>query len=384
VPAHRAPFTVLDLFSGSGGMSWGFWRRPDAFRLIGAVDLQKGKPGLGKSNGTRLHCNKTYCRNLGIEPVEADLATLEPADYRAGLGVPRGSLTVLISCAPCTGFSQKKASNHLEDDPQNMLVERSALWVKEFEPRFFVMENVKELVTGNQRQHYRNLVRELERLDYGVTAGVFDLSLYGLPQTRTRAIILAEAGNVPPQPLRPQGQVRTVREAIGHLPPIAAGETWTNDPMHTCPRHTSVTIDRMRAIPKDGGSWADIPESLSHLLIPSMRHRRSGSFPDIYGRLWWNRPSITITRECAHPGNGRYTHPEQDRMLSVREMSLLQGFPEDYYFDGPLTAKYNQIGDAVPPSISGQVAETVLGLLEGRRESEGQLQFGREMLPSQG
>ena len=79
----------------------------------------------------------------------------------------------------------------------------------------------------------------------------------------------------------------------------------------------------------------------------------------MYGRLWWDRPAITITRECAHVGNGRYVHPEQDRLLTVREMALLQGFPADYVFEGPLTARYNQIGDAVPPLISEQLAEHV-------------------------
>lgn len=374
---QTAPFTVLDLFSGSGGMSWGFFRLSEAFQIAGAVDLQKGKPGLKKSAGTRLHCNKTYQLNLGVQPKEADLALLDPADYRAELGIPRGALTVLISCAPCTGFSQKKAANHLDDDPQNHLVERSALWVSEFRPRFFVMENVKELITGNQRHHFYGLVRELERMDYGVSAAVYDLSLYGLPQARTRAIILAEAGAVPPTALRREQSRVTVRDAIGSMPKIEAGEVYPADPMHTAPRHTPHTIERMRAIPHNGGSWSDIPESQSHLLIPSMRneHRRAGSFPDIYGRMWWDRPAVTITRECAHPGNGRYTHPEQDRMLSVREMALLQGFPEGYLFEGPLTAKYNQIGDAVPPLVSAQVADGILDLLEGRRVHEGQLRL---------
>ncbi len=103
-------------------------------------------------------------------------------------------------------------------------------------------------------------------------------------------------------------------------------------------------------------------EKKRRLLIPSMFHGRPGSFPDVYGRLWWNRPSITITRECAHVGNGRYTHPDQDRLLSVREMALLQGFPERYVFEGPLSAKYNQIGDAVPPIVSKQIAAHLINL----------------------
>jgi DNA (cytosine-5)-methyltransferase 1 len=98
------------------------------------------------------------------------------------------------------------------------------------------------------------------------------------------------------------------------------------------------------------------------LLTPAMFTARVGSFPDIYGRLWWDRPAITITRECGHVGNGRYSHPEQDRLVTVREMALLQGFPPDYQFHGPLSAKYNQIGDAVPPMISELLAEHIIAI----------------------
>ena len=103
-------------------------------------------------------------------------------------------------------------------------------------------------------------------------------------------------------------------------------------------------------------------EEKHRLLIPSMFRARPGSFPDVYGRLQWDAVAATITRECGHVGNGRYVHPEQDRLLSVREMSLLQGFPPTYFFEGPVSAKYNQIGDAVPPSISRQVAQHIINL----------------------
>ncbi|MES2145352.1 MAG: DNA cytosine methyltransferase [Pseudomonadota bacterium] len=90
-----------------------------------------------------------------------------------------------------------------------------------------------------------------------------------------------------------------------------------------------------------------------------MNPAKPGSFPDVYGRLAWEKPAPTVTRECSHPGNGRYSHPEQDRLLSVREMALLQGFPADYQFLGPTSSKYRQIGDAVPPMIATMIAQAV-------------------------
>lgn len=356
---------VVDLFSGAGGMSTGFHRH-GGFEIVGAVDLERGKPGRGISPGTSTMCNPTYFRNIGIRPKSADLAVLEPQELQDELDLAPGELDVLISCAPCTGFSQKNAQNHVTDDPRNGLIGRTAEFVRAFRPEFLVMENVKELIQGNQRHHYEALKAELEIMGYGVRADVHDLSSFGLPQRRLRALIVARRNEIPaPLPTR-VGLVRTVRDAIGHLPPIAAGETHSHDPMHVAPKLTPRVLERLKAIPHDGGAWADIMNDPSRslaekqeLLIPAMFRARAGSFPDVYGRLWWDRPAITVTRECAHVGNGRYVHPDQDRLLSVREMALIQGFPADYHFEGRLTAKYNQIGDAVPPMVAAQIAEHI-------------------------
>ena len=360
--------TVVDLFSGCGGMSSGFRARSDRFQIVGAVDRQVAKPSALKSNGST-HCNATYEHNIGFSPKEADLAALDPGAYRSELGLVKGALDVMISCAPCTGFSQKNARNHLEDDPRNSLVQRTAEFVREFMPSYLVMENVKELLIGVQLHHFRYLADRLRELGYDVASQVHDLSEFGLPQRRLRALIVARREGRASVPFPRRHAVRTVRDAIGHLPPIEAGGVLADDPMHRSPGMGKVTLARLRAIPRDGGSWADVmndPEltgtAKHRLLTPAMFTARPGSFPDIYGRLWWDRPAITVTRECGHVGNGRYSHPEQDRLVSVREMALLQGFPADFVFHGPLSAKYNQIGDAVPPMISRIIAEHVLAL----------------------
>ncbi len=363
------PWTVVDLFSGAGGMSYGFASQP-GFEIVGAVDKQQGKPGRGASAGTNVHCNATYAANIGVEPLEADLHTLDPRGYRHSLGLARGELTVLIACAPCTGFSQKNARNHASDDARNSLVQRAGQWVAELRPEIFVMENVKELLRGRHRHHFEALTRALAGEGYSVSADVRDLAAFGLPQRRLRALVVArrDGGAVPPLPATAASPV-TVRGAIGHLPPIEAGETHADDPDHRAPACNAHSLRRIRAIPRDGGSWADIAAAHPQLLIRSMIGKRPGSFPDIYGRLWWDRPAITITRECGHPGNGRYLHPEQDRMLSVREMALLQGFPPDYVFTGPLSARYNQIGDAVAPLVSVQIASLIAGLRSSEARS---------------
>ena len=375
---------VVDLFSGAGGMSYGFHHLSRDFEIIGAVDGQTGKPGRGKSGGSSTRCNPTYQANIGIKPKEADLSELEPAEYRAELGLEPRDLEVLISCAPCTGFSQKNSHNHSEDDPRNDLIGRTADFVKEFQPEFLVMENVKELIRGNQSHHYKTLKSRLRAMKYVVSGEVHDLSEYGLPQTRLRAFILARReGPVSALPAPPDQPIKTVYDTIGRLPPIKGGEEHPEDPMHVAPANSKPVLDRLRAIPKNGGSWGDVmrdptltEEEKRYLLIPSMLRARPGQFPDVYGRLWWDRPAVTVTRECGHVGNGRYVHPEQDRLLSVREMAMLQGFPEDYEFVGPLTARYNQIGDAVPPLVSEQIARHILALRASGGHSKSATQAG--------
>lgn len=352
----------VDLFSGAGGMSSGFARH-GRFRPIGAADLEVAKPSYGIGSTS---CNSTYEHNIGLRPMAADLSKVSPSEIETHFGFSGKDVDVLISCAPCTGFSQKQARNHLADDARNMLVERTALFVEAWEPQYLVMENVKELIRGRHSYHFEALCRSLANLGYAVHAEVHDLADFGLPQRRTRALLVAKRGT--PIELRMPRVLkhRTVRDAIGHLPPVSAGDVHPTDAMHCSPNMRGVSLERARAIPRDGGSWIDLRDDLAHLRIPSMNPAKPGSFPDVYGRLAWDRPAPTVTRECSHPGNGRYTHPEQDRLLTVREMSLLQGYPRDYVFLGNLASRYRQIGDAVPPSISKLIAECIAADAAGK------------------
>lgn len=337
-------------------MSTGFVRS-GVFRTIGAVDLEVAKPSHGVGATA---CNDTYETNLGLRPLSADLAVTPPEEISKHFGFSASDVDVLISCAPCTGFSQKQARNHIKDDHRNKLVERTALYAEAWRPKYIVIENVKELLKGRHKHHYQGLHRSLTRLGYEVFAEIHNLMDFGLPQSRIRSLIIAKLGGNFQLKLPVVDRSTTVRDAISHLPFLFAGETDPVDPMHICPNMTERSLERIKAIPQDGGSWTDLTEEQAHLRIPSMNVKKPGSFPDIYGRLAWDRVAPTITRECSHPGNGRYCHPEQNRLLSVREMALIQGFPEDYVFEGSLSFKYRQIGDAVPPMVANMIARALL------------------------
>ncbi|WP_168220208.1 DNA cytosine methyltransferase [Azospirillum thermophilum] len=373
-------WTVADLCSGAGGMSAGFARR-QGFRIIGAIDLEQGKPSGGAGS---LECNATYEANIGIRPVDADLLEYEPEQFREhvratqGVDLKPGTLTVLSACTPCTDFSRTNPNNHLRDGLRNSLVARAGDYVEALRPEIMVMENARELLMGRQAHHFERLAERLSRLGYDVKAEIHFLDEFGLPQIRERALVTASCVS-PARGLSDlwegyevDARATTVRSALSRL-----GE-WRRirpgDKMEVAPGMTPEVMRRLDAIPPDGGSWPDLGRSAAtlELMIPSMRERWErrdlGSHPDVYGRMWWDRPAPTIKRECAHVGNGRYAHPVESRLLTVREMATIAGFPFDYSFPARAMAnRYRHIGDAVPPVISYQIGAAVKWMLTGER-----------------
>jgi DNA (cytosine-5)-methyltransferase 1 len=359
-------------------MSYGFHAHP-AFDVIGAADLEVGKPSTGLGS---IGCNATYEENIKVRPVTADLGTIDPHELAEMLGFRRreGPL-ILLACPPCTGFSRAVTRNLTEDDPRNRLVSRVVEFAARLRPRVIVMENVPQLLSDRGLPHHFNALRDgLSRQGYRVNATSFVLTRFGLPQKRHRAFIVAVRGKRLPHSLEDLWRGRsvepsavTVRRAIGYLPAVAAGETHPDDPVHTSCELTSSCLDRLHAIPANGGSWRDLADDpwTRSLLIPSM-HRaieagRPNRYSDVYGRMSWDQPAPTIKRECSHVGNGRYSHPTQDRQCTVRELAILQGFPSGYRFVGFRKNLYRQVGDAVPPMISYQLAWLAHWILTSER-----------------
>lgn len=365
-------FNIVDLFSGAGGMSCGFHRHP-SFRIAAAADAELGKPSTGRG---KLQCNLTYERNMGLRPVSLDLSATPPSSLRQALGLADSlKISVLSACPPCTGFSRANPDNHLRDDRRNSLVRRSAEFAVALAADLVVMENARELIRGNFLHHYEWFRDHLESHGYNVFDRTYLLSRFGLPQIRERAVVLGVKQHLPLHTLESlwdgwsvRDEALTVRRAFAK---IAAGVPGRHD----FPAFASEAVrKRIRAIPADGGSWMDLlqqPGSAA-LLTGAMQRiagqNRFGSYPDVYGRMAWDKPAPTIKRECAHVGNGRYAHPVADRLCSVREMAALQGFPNDFVFGGAaLSNLYRHIGDAVPPLVSYQLAHLCRWILTGEQ-----------------
>ncbi len=371
-------FTVVDLFSGAGGMSFGFHKHP-AFRIVAAADAELGKPSTGRG---KLQCNGTYVKNIGVRPAQLDLSSVPPERLRSELGLPNAQpVSVLCACPPCTGFSRANPDNHLRDDRRNSLVRRSAEFAVALDVDLIVMENARELLRGNFNHHFEWFREHLEGHGFEVFGENYMLSRFGLPQVRERAIVVAAKRSLALRSLddlwegqRVKQDALTVRRAFDTISPETDGSRVFPD------FASDIVRRRIAAIPKNGGSWMDLLErdDAEELLTDAMKRiaalKRFGSYPDVYGRMAWDKPAPTIKRECSHVGNGRYAHPEENRLCSVRELAALQGFPNDFAFNGAAVSNmYRHIGDAVPPLISFQLAHLCHWILTGKRPTVEQI-----------
>ena len=356
------PIDVIDMFSGCGGMSAGFRAingLVPAYKHILAIDIDDV-------------ANSTYQRNIGLQPIKADVSKLARENSRlsdliSASGRRRGHPLVLIGCAPCQGFSSHRNRMGQRDVRNGLFVDFAKIAAK-LQPDAIIVENVPELLTEGYWPYVKRAREVLEDAGYSVNVGVHNMAQFGVPQERFRAVILALPKTFrPPTGFLPRSSFRTVREAIGTLPVIRAGERCDGDEMHYTAGHQESTLMTIRAVPINGGNRP--PDVGPECLRRGERKQGKAMYEDVYGRLYWDKPAITITAYARNPASGRFVHPEQDRGLSVREAALLQGFPVDYWFSGSLDERFRQIGNAVPPIFSSFLAGYVLGEIAGRQVS---------------
>lgn len=357
------PIDVVDMFAGCGGMSAGFVAANSVmpmYRLAMAVDIDP-------------HAMATYERNLGLTPHNIDLH--QYASDQTGIvqlldqnRSARKGPWVLIGCAPCQGFSSHRNSAGASDHRNSLFVTFARI-AAAAQPDVVVIENVPEVVTDKYWPTVLEARNSLEAAGYVTLLLAHDLSTFGVPQHRYRAVMIAMRRRFvgPIGPLHGK-QRKTVRDAIGGLPAITPGRRSSDDPMHYTAGHRPSTVETIMAVKPDGGSRPSHvgPESLRRFAI---EHGKS-AYEDVYGRLWWDKPAITITGHARNPASGRYVHPEQHRGLSVREAALLQSFPPTWEFVGGLGRSFLQIGNAVPPAFAAHLAVHIVGQLFGTEEAQ--------------
>jgi len=355
--------TFIDLFAGCGGASLGF--KQAGFVLKAAVEL-----------------DPITCRSYADNHPEAallinDIKLLSAQDILDKAGLDVGQCTVVLGCPPCQGFSRHRLKDSGFGDPRNPLVTVFAEMVISMLPAFFVFENVPGILKIRKSPWHASKER-LTASGYNIVEGVVDAADYGVPQRRRRFTAIgcrlpAVIVDIPPKTHSDprEGGVlpswRTVRDAIGDLPPLGNGEQGGNDPLHCASTHSQATLNRFRYIPHDGGSRSSLPHEMQLDC-----HKRHSGHLDVYGRLWWDKVANTVTGGCTRPSKGRFLHPDQDRGITLREAARLQGFPDDYRFEGNKQQIALQIGNAVPPPLALAIALSLkIALIDGAYSANG-------------
>lgn len=332
---------AVDLFCGVGGLTHGLEKA--GINVVAGVDIDPA-------------CKFAYERNNHAKFIGADINELS-IDAIENL-VGGGDLSLMAGCAPCQPFSTYSRSGRgkkVADDWQ--LVEMFGDLIKQIQPDLVAMENVPQLLDHSV---FDQFIRKLK--GYNVSFSVVQAVNISIPQTRKRLVLVAsKLGSGGLELPQPDGPVVTVREAIGDLSSIAAGEFDPQDRLHASSRLSGINMDRIRHS-KPGGTWRDWPEELQ----ADCHKKSSGStYPSVYGRMSWDEASPTITTQCFGYGNGRFGHPDQDRAISLREAAILQTFPPDYEFVQPgepvlFSVLGRLIGNAVPVRLGQVIGETLM------------------------
>lgn len=359
------PIQLIDFFCGAGGTSLGFASINEilpVFKMLGGCDINKVSA-------------ESYSYNFGTPVINQDIIELAYDDDKLDemlrrIGYDPSKATVLIGCAPCQGFtSHRKRYWNEEDDGRNTLILAFAEIVKKMNPDVIVMENVPEFLSKKYWAYFKTAKRKYKECGYIVKENIYNAASFGVPQERFRAIVIGMKRDfLLPTSIYEPKDYRTVRNAIGNIFPLGSGECDPNDSMHVAIKHKPSTLDVIRQVPHDGGSR---PAGIGSPCLD-----RTKGFSDVYGRLYWDRPSITITASARNPASGRFSHPEQDRVITTREAAALQSFPHGFEFLGGQSDISRQIGEAVPPLLATGVAVNVFVELVSALPTEEELKNG--------
>lgn len=363
------PIQLIDFFSGAGGTSLGFAAFNSvipAFKMLGGCDINKISAA-------------TYSHNYGTPLFNEDITKLAYEDGKLDeclnrIGYDRSKPTILIGCAPCQGFSSHRKKHwDEEDDVRNSLIMAFARIVKAVDPEVIIMENVPEFLSERYWKYFSAAKKSYEEQGYIVKEAIYNAASFGVPQDRFRTIVIGMKKEfILPEGYLAPYEYRTVRDAIASLPAVPAGIADPSDPMHKSASHKQSTIDVIRQVPHDGGNR---PSGVGPACLEKIK-----GFSDVYGRLAWDKPAITITHYARNPASGRYTHPEQDRGLTAREAALLQSFPKGFEFTGKADDVYRQIGEAVPPMLAVAIAVNVFIELVSSEPTEMELSDGPQSI----
>lgn len=328
----------------------------------------------------------TFSHNFPkAQSLQLDLSNISPDVFMNLLGVIPEQVDFVVGGPPCQGFSKNvPRKQRFLSDPRNQLIKAFLDYCEALKPRFILMENVAEMKNGFNQTYTDEILVRLREEGYTVTHAVLNAADYGVPQRRRRAFFVANRDgvqfNLPISTHSKDGVSEelftfskhvSVWEAIGDLPSKNHTDSEDEACEYTCKpfsdfqkqmrngkrlvaNHVARPLqptqyERLASI-EPGQGMKDLPPHL----------RTKGGYSGAYGRLTKDMVSPTITRWVFHPGSGRWGHPVDTRLLTIREIARIQSFPDSYQFVGSYVQRAGQLGNAVPPLLAQRIAETML------------------------
>lgn len=334
---------AVDFFCGGGGMSYGMQKA--SIKVLAGIDYEE-------------NCRATYNANIGKDKfLKADVFELEEKELEKTLSLKRNDDNLLlIGCSPCQFWSLQNTNKTKSKKSKDLLIEFER-FVKYFKPGYVVVENVSGVLREKEQSGLGKFINWLKKNNYTVHSEVHNTSEYGVPQNRKRFTLIAN--RITDNKLEPikANKKLTVRDVLGEkngFSKIKAGHKDYSDFNHTVAGITDITLRRIKKVKSDGGNRLIFAND-SELQLKCFIGRDS-SHKDTFGRLWWDKPSPTITTKFFSVSNGRFVHPEEDRGLSLREGATLQSFPKEFKFLGTSHASIARlIGNAVPPEYAKRI-----------------------------
>lgn len=344
--------SVIDLFAGVGGLSLGFEKQ--GFEVLIANEYDKSIAAAYTEN----HKN--------TKMIIGDITSL---DLKEIFGPYTGKIDVVIGGPPCQGFSQKGQRKTIHDE-RNFLFKYYVAVVELVKPKYFVMENVPNLLTAEGGYFFKEIEELFNEMGYSLEHGVLNASDYGVPQNRRRAVIIGKLNGAAPKLPEPQSKKVTIWDAISDLAYLQSGEgtdkqEYRNAPEsdyekllrgdsttlynHIVTKHSPLALERLAMIPPNAGKE----------VLPK-EHLTKSIYSGTWTRMRKDEISVTITTRFDTPSSGKFTHPFLDRAITVREAARIQSFPDDFRFVGNKGSQMKQVGNAVPPFLAAAIAKVIM------------------------
>ena len=340
---------AVDFFCSGGGMSSGI--QESGIQILAGIDFDE-------------NCKATYEANItGAEFILADVFELKEKDLEDKLSLKKNDDDlILIGCSPCQFWSIINTTKEKSKQSKNLLIEFHR-FVAYFNPGYVIVENVPGVLRKKEESGLNEFISWLETKGYKVHFKVHEVSNYGVPQHRKRFTLIANRiTQTELEPVIVQGKKMTVRDVLGEkngFPKITQGHKDQSEFMHTVAGLNILNLERLSLTEHNGGTR--MAYVYDKRLAPPCHYGKTDGFKDIYGRMWWDKPSPTITTKFFSFSNGRFAHPEEDRAISLREGATLQSFPKTYKFVGSSTANIaRMIGNAVPPKYATAIGKAII------------------------